>query len=337
MKSLLLIPILLFTACSQKTESVEVADDPVRYVERLMPGLDQFIAADAAIEVLDSGYTWTEGPVWSETLGGLLYCDIPSNRVYPWKEGSGSRVYLDSSGYTGSEPRGGELGSNGLWIDPEDRLVLCQHGNRALAVMDSPLTEPEAAFTYLASEYEGKRLNSPNDLVRDNTGAFYFTDPPYGLEGNVDDPAKEIDFQGVYKVSAAGELSLITLEMTRPNGIGLSPDESKLYVANSDPTNPVWRVFTINEDGINADGIFLDASDRAGRENPGMPDGLKVHSTGTIFATGPGGVWVISPDAELLGIIRTGVPTANCAFNADESMLYMTADDYLMRIALLVP
>ncbi len=337
MKNLLIIPLLFMAACTQKTEPEEKREDPVRYVERLIQGLDKYIAADAEIEVLDSGYTWTEGPVWSETLNGLLFCDIPSNRIYLWKEGSGSRVYLDSAGYTGSEPRGGELGSNGLWIDPDDRLVLCQHGNRALAVMEAPLTAPESEFTFLASDYEGKRLNSPNDLVRSGSGVFFFTDPPYGLEGNVDDPAKEIDFQGVYKLSPGGELTLISSEMTRPNGIGLSPDESKLYVANSDPSSPVWRVFAVVGDSIVSEGIFLDASDRAGRTNPGMPDGLKVHSSGAIFATGPGGVWVITPEAELLGIIRTGVPTANCAFNADESMLYMTADDYLMRIPLLSP
>jgi gluconolactonase len=332
---------LLLSALACGTQPNNAADDSdkasVRNVERIAAGLDEFIAPGAEIEVLDSGYTWTEGPVWSKTLEGLLYCDIPANRIYLWTEKEGSRVYLDSSGYTQETPRGGELGSNGLWIDNYDRLILCQHGNRAVAVMEANLGEPNASFTNLADNYEGKRLNSPNDLVLDQHGNIYFTDPPYGLEGNVDDPLKEIDFQGVYRLDSSGSLTLITSEMTRPNGVGLSPDESVLYVANSDPSSPVWRMFRVEEDGIMDNGIFLDTSDKAGPGNPGLPDGLKVHSSGVIFATGPGGVWVITPESEVLGIIHTGVPTANCAFNEDESMLYMTADDYLMRIPLISP
>jgi gluconolactonase len=200
--------------------------------------------------------------------------------------------------------------------------------------MLTELDKPEPRFETLADSYEGKRFNSPNDAVFNSQGHLYFTDPPYGLRGKDDDPAKELDFNGVYRVSPDGEVTLLTRELTRPNGIGLSPDGSRLYVANSNPERCLWMVYNINEDGLLSDGkVFFDATHLYNGKN-GLADGLKVNDAGFVFATGPGGVLVFSPEGKHLGTIRTGQPTANCAFNTDKSVLYMTANNYLMRIKL---
>ena len=306
--------------------------DTTGSIERTVSEVDRLIPTDASIEVLAGGFTWTEGPLWVEEEQFLLFSDIPPNRIMKWTEHDGVSLYLHPSGYTGERERGGEPGSNGLIRDSEGNLVLCQHGDRRMARMASPIDEPKAAFETIIDRYEGKRFNSPNDAVFDSNGNLYFTDPPYGLEGNVNDPAKELDFQGVYRLSADGKLSLLTDQMTRPNGLGLSPDEKTLYVANSDPDAPIWNAFELDEEGaITSSRLFFDASDEGGK---GLPDGLKVDPEGNIWATGPGGVFVFSPQGQKLGRIMTGEATSNCGFNSDYSILYMTCDDYLMRIQL---
>ncbi len=212
--------------------------------------------------------------------------------------------------------------------------MLCQHGDRRVARLEAPLSAPEPRFSTLADRYEGRRLNSPNDGVYDSTGNLYFTDPPYGLAGGADDPARELPFSGVYRLGVDGRLTLLTKELSRPNGIALSPDERTLYVANSDPERAIWMAYELLADGTLGDGrVFFDATARVGKR-PGLPDGLKVDGAGNLFATGPGGVWVLSPEGRHLGTILTTQATANCAFDADGSTLYMTADDYLLRIRL---
>jgi gluconolactonase len=187
----------------------------------------------------------------------------------------------------------------------------------------------------IVDNFQGKKLNSPNDAAFSDSGDLYFTDPPYGLEKNVDDPLKELDFQGVYKLDTQGELYLLTDRMTRPNGIALSVDQTKLYVANSDPEQAIWMEYNILEDGsIDQGRIFYDATSEVGKVK-GLPDGLKVHPSGTIFATGPGGVWIFSPEGKHLGTISTGQATSNCALGNGNRYLYITADMYLMRVALL--
>jgi len=296
------------------------------------PRFYELVDRAAEIEVLCSGFKWTEGPVWVPQGKYLLFSDIPNNAVFRWKEGEGCSLYLKPSGYTGKDPRRGEMGSNGLALDPKGRLVLCQHGDRRVAVMDAPLSEPRPKFLTLASSYEGKRLNSPNDLVFRSDGSLYFTDPPYGLEKGEKDPAKELPFQGVYRLTPDGKLTLLTKELTRPNGIGFSPDEKILYVANSDPNLPVWFAFDVQKDGtIKNKRIFHDSSPWR-KDMKGLPDGLVVDTKGNLFATGPGGVCVFAPDGTLLGIIFTGQATSNCAWGDDGSVLYMTCDDYLMRV-----
>ena len=217
-------------------------------------------------------------------------------------------------------------------LDAADNLVLCQHGDRRMGRMTAPLNNPKPVFETIIDKYEGKRFNSPNDAVYDSQGNLYFTDPPYGLEGNMNDPTKEIDFQGVYRYSKDGQLSLIADKITRPNGIGFSPDEKTLYVASSDPDKAIWVAFELNEDGaVVNERLFYDGT---GSEGKGLPDGLKVDKKGNIWATGPGGVWVFNPAGKVLGKIKTGEATSNCAFDTDQKTLYMTCDDYLMRIKL---
>lgn len=292
------------------------------------------VPRDARLEVLAENHEWTEGPLWIEDGNYLLYSDIPENTVYRWSENDGVRQYLKPSGFTGTDFKGAEPGSNGLLLDPEGHLVLCQHGDRRIVRMASQLSHPEAAYETLAEAYGGKRLNSPNDAVFHSSGSLFFTDPPYGLPGQMDDPEKELDFQGVYRRTPEGEVQLLTDELSRPNGIAFSPDETVLYVANSDPERAIWMAYDVLEDGRLGPGrIFHDATTRTASEK-GLPDGLKVHSSGALFATGPGGVFVFGSDGAVLGRILTGQATANCAFNADESVLYITADAYLLRLPL---
>ena len=303
-----------------------------RRIERLDPALDRLIAPDAAIEILAEGYDWSEGPVWVKHGGYLLFSDVPQNVVYRWKQGEGAKPYLKPSGYTGSEPRGGEMGSNGLTLDSTGHLVLCQHGDRRVARMETPTSDPQPKFATLADRYEGKRFNSPNDLVFKSNGDLYFTDPAYGLEKQFDDPKRELPYAGVYRRSRSGEITLLTKEMTRPNGLAFSPDEKLLYVAQSDADAAIWRVFDVKGDGTITNGrILLDVTSMT-KTRQGLPDGLKIDTDGNLFATGPGGVLIISPQGKHLGTILTGQATANCAWGDDGHSLYITADMYLMRV-----
>src|SRR5947207_2440649 len=239
------------------------------------------------------------------------------------------KEFLKPCGYTGRAPfKGDELGANGLAFDKEGNLVLCQHGDRRIARLTK-----DGKFVTLVDKYMGKRLNSPNDLVFMKNGDLYFTDPPYGLPLIEKDPAKELDFQGVYRLKPNGELTLLTKDMSRPNGIGLSPDEKTLYVANSDPDKAVWMAFPVKDDGTLGEGkVFFDSTDLVKAKKKGLPDGMKVDKDGNIFATGPGGVLVFTPGGKHLGTIATGVPTSNCGWGDDGTVLYVTADKDLCRI-----
>jgi gluconolactonase len=297
-------------------------------IERLDPRFDRLVPTDARVERIAEGFDWSEGPVWDRKQGRLLFSDVPMNTVFQWQEGKGVSVFLKPSGYTGTAARGGEPGSNGLLMDSQGRLVLCQHGDRRVARLDGD------RFTTLADRYMGKRFNSPNDGVYKSNGDLYFTDPPYGLLGLNKDPAKELDFNGVYRISAAdGTVTLLTKEMTFPNGIALSPDEKTLYVANSDPAKAIWMAFDVKDDGtIDAGRIFFDATEWVKAGKQGLPDGLKVDRDGNLFATGPGGVHVFTPDGTRLGTLDTGEKSGNCAWGDDGSTLYIMADMYICRI-----
>jgi len=298
-------------------------------IERLDPALDSLLPADAIIEVVvHNKFDWAEGPVWDKKEHRVLFSDIPKNMIWQWSAEGGLKEFLKPSGYTGSAKfTGREPGSNGLAINKAGELILCQHGDRRLAKL------VDGKFVTLADRYDGKRLNSPNDLVIKLNGDIYFTDPPYGLPKIEKDPAKELDFQGVYRLTAKGELTLMTKEMTRPNGIALSPDEKTLYVANSDPDQSIWMAFPVKDDGTLGEGkVFFDSTPAAKDKKPGLPDGMKVSQDGTIWATGPGGVYIFTPAGKHLGTLATGVPTANCGFGEDGSTLYITADKSLVRV-----
>jgi gluconolactonase len=298
-------------------------------IERRDPRFDELISPDAHLEKLAEGFNWAEGPVWNRQERYLLFSDVPHNCVNRWDEKKGLRQFLMPSGYTGKKKRGGDPGSNGLLYDTQGRLVLCQHGDRRVARL-----EGKNRFVTLAAKYKGKQLNSPNDGAYRSNGDLYFTDPPYGLEQGADDPDRDLDFCGVYRLEPKGKLTLLTDEMTLPNGIAFSPDERLLYVAQSDPGDPIWKVFDVEVDGTISKGrVFFDAAKLAkDKNNKGLPDGMKVDEKGNLFATGPGGVLVISAEGEHLGTLRTGEATANCAWGGDGSTLYITADMYLMRI-----
>ncbi|MEZ6066173.1 MAG: SMP-30/gluconolactonase/LRE family protein [Planctomycetaceae bacterium] len=302
-------------------------------IHRHADAFDALVGPDARLEVISSGYQWTEGPCWVPATksepGHLLFSDIPPNSIYKWVEGQGASLYMRPSGYTGVADYGGEPGSNGLLLDPEGRLVCCEHGDRRLSVVTR-----DGGKRTLVDNYEGKRLNSPNDAVYHSNGALYFTDPPYGLPNQYDDERRELDFCGVYRLGTDGKVTLLTKEMTRPNGIAFSPDEKTLYVAQSDPAAPIWKAFPVKEDGTLGEGkLFHDSSDNLANKLPGLPDGMAVDHLGNIFATGPGGVYVLSPAGKLLGRIETGERTSNCKFGGDDgSILYITADTYLCRI-----
>jgi gluconolactonase len=299
-------------------------------IERLDPALDKLIAPGTKIEVLADGYEWAEGPVWVSRGNYVLFSDVIKNTVHKWDAKTGQATpFLSPSGYTGTTPRGGEPGSNGLTLDPQGRLVLCQHGDRRVA----RLNDDNKTFTTLADKYDGKRFNSPNDLCYDRAGNLYFTDPPYGLTGNNQDPKKELDFNGVYLLRKGGELVLLTKEFTFPNGVALSPDGKTLYVAQSDPKNAIIKAMDVKSDGTVANSrVLFDATSLVeGRK--GLPDGLKVDNNGNLWATGPGGVFIITPQGKHLGTINTGEATANCAWGGrDGSELYITADMYLCRV-----
>ncbi len=300
---------------------------------RLDPALDSLIAPGARIEKLAQGFDWTEGPVWVANGNYLLFSDILPNRVYRWDATNGLKPFLFPSGYTGSKPRSGEIGSNGLLLDPQGRLVLCQHGDRRIARLDSTLDKPDSKFTTLAERFDGRRLNSPNDACFHKNGDLYFTDPPYGLEKNIYDPAKEIAHQGVYRLSKDGTVTLLTDKMSRPNGIAFSPDQKTLYVANSDPNRAVWMAYEVLDDGkLGKSRVLFDATPFVKRGMKGLPDGMKVDRAGNLFATGPGGVLVFNPAGNHLGTIHTGEATANCSWGDDGTVLYITADMYLCRI-----
>jgi gluconolactonase len=326
------------------THSDDPADDDIENdtTTRKVVVLDHDTAAlahvldiSAPVEVLAEGFIWTEGPLWIPDQQQLLFSDVPANKVYAWTEAGGTRVYLNPSGYTGTEQLAGESGSNGLAMSHDRHyLYLCQHGDRRIARMEALLREPQPVFITIADQWQGKRFNSPNDLVVSTQGQIYFTDPPYGLKQQDDDPEKEIPFQGVYRRDLDGTITLLIDSLSRPNGIALSPDEKTLYVANSDPEKAIWMAYELDEQGDIVNGsVFYDATAMV-PEYKGLPDGMKVNREGVIFATGPGGVWVFDPAGKPLGRIDTGEATANCALNAAQTFLYICADDYLMRVAL---
>jgi gluconolactonase len=322
--------------CAQATQGDEKKTYPsMGTIERKDPRFDKLIPKDAVLEKLADGFDWSEGPIWIKDGGYLLLSDIPKNQIVKWQDGKGKSVFMEKSGYLGDRTDLKEPGTNGLTVDADGRLVMCQHGERRVARLE----KDGKTVKVLVEKYEGKRFNSPNDLCYHSNGDLYFTDPPYGLmkkdtkPGGEEFPGRELDFCGVYRLGKDGKLTLLTKELTKPNGIAFSPDEKTLYIAVSDPDKPIWVAYPVKDDGMIGKGkTFFDSSDWVKEKKKGLPDGMKVDKDGNVFATGPGGLHVFTKDGEHLGTIATGVATANCNWGDDGSVLYICADKALTRI-----
>jgi gluconolactonase len=320
-----LIVIILSCLGCQPKDSVQTGS-----IERIDPSLDEIILPGAVVEMIAEGFEWSEGPLWVENQKMLLFTDVPKNTIYKWTEEKGAEVYLTPSGHTGPDPISNESGANGLALNDKGELLLCQHGDRKVARMNSAIEQPSPYFTSIASVYNGKRFNSPNDLTFYN-GDVFFTDPPYGLAA---DSLREIPFQGVYKVTARGNVLLLIDSLTRPNGIAFSPDHKKMYVANSDPDKARWYVYEMSDSSTILSGKILYDATSFTKTEKGLPDGLKVDSKGNLFATGPGGAWIFNATGSLIGKVKLPEATANCALSTDEKTLYLTSDMYLLRLKL---
>jgi len=335
MKTPLVVLSALFTTAVLSAAPAPITSNKAPYpkdakssIERLDPALDALIAADAVVENLGSGFRWSEGPVWEPKQGALLFSDVPENRVYRWKDGEGISVFLEPSGFTGDVYNGRERGSNGLTLDAQGRLTLCQHGDRRVA----RLAADGKSFETIVDKFDGKRFSSPNDLCFDRAGNLFFTDPPYGLPS---DTKQETAFNGVYRLDTDGKLTVIDKELSRPNGVALSPDEKTLYVGSTEGKEPFVKSYTLNADGTVASSrIFFDGRELMARtKRNGGFDGLRVDAQGNVWTSGPGGILIISPAGKHLGSILTGRPTANCAFgDADHLTLYITSNESLLRV-----
>ena len=287
--------------------------------------MNALVPGDAPIEKLADGFVFIEGPVWIRDEARLLFSDVRGNTVYQWTETDGVSPFIDPV-FQGDREGLRSISSNGLTLDSEGRLFMCEHGNRRISRV-----EPDGTRRVVVDSYEGNRLNSPNDATFGSDGSLYFTDPPYGLDGLEDSPLRELEFNGVYRLRPNGVLELLVRDQSRPNGIALSPDEATLYVANSDEDEKVWMAYNLDESGASDGRVFYDINDEDG---PGAADGMKIDREGHLFATGPGGVWIFSPDGSHLGTIMTPEVTANVAWGDDGSTLYMTSSTSLYRIVL---
>ena len=324
--------IISFVSCKQNQTLTELKT--AGHIEIYDPEMLQIIDSNAVIEILAEGFNWSEGPLWLPSENKLIFTDVPENTIYAWDDKNGKQVYLNPSGYTIINPKGGKEGANGLALDSKGNLILCQHGNRAVAKMIAPLQSPKDSFEYLALTYQGRKFNSPNDVHITKDGEMFFTDPPYGLPGQDKDSIKEIPYSGVYRLKTDGTIILLDSTLTRPNGITFSADEKIMYVANSDPDKSFWKKYILDDQkNIVESSTFADVTHLVSKLK-GLPDGMKIGKNGYIYASGPGGILIFNQNSRHVGTINTGQATANCALDADEKYLYMTADEFLMRVRL---
>lgn len=309
------------------------AAEPVATLRRLSPGLDRIIAPDARIDVIARGIRWAEGPVWVPAGDYLLFSDPPANLVRRWDRRTGRTTpFLSPSGAGDADPKlVREPGANGLALDHRGRLLIANSGGRSIDRLDLKTKRREV----VVDRYQGKRFNSPNDLHVARNGAIYFTDPPYGLADADHSPLRETAVNGVYRWSPDGRVELIDATLTRPNGIALSPDERRLYVSVSDEAAPRIMAYDLDVAGRPTAGrVWLDAKSMQAGGAPGLPDGMKVARDGTMVCSVPGGMMLLTPAAEPLGLIATGAPIANAAFGEGGRALFLTANDRVLRVPL---
>ena len=324
----ILVACLLFNITCKAQKSYPT----IGSIERYDSAINKILSPNARAEIITEGFKWSEGPLWIEKHKMLLFSDVPDNTIYKWTQQNGKEVYLKPSGYTGTVERGGEMGSNGLQLDKEGRLVMCQHGDRRMARMNAPLDKPAPDFVTIADKYQGKRFSSPNDACFNSKNELFFTDPPYGLpRRNDNDPTKETKWNGVYKVKKNGEVILLIDSLSRPNGIAFFPGEKKLLVANSDPQKPNWYVYEVKGDALVNGKIFY-STVGYDRKLPGLPDGFKIDKKGNVYASGPGGIYFFNSNGKLLGMLKLPEPTSNVALSADEKTLYITNNMQVLRL-----
>ena len=318
--------------CAVALASTAQSADWIGHITRYDPALDRWLALDARIEKLAEGFTWSEGPVWIESGRYLLFSDVPGNTMYRWSEEGGLSVFEKPSGYAGTDLSGlREAGSNGLFADGPDAILLANSGDRSIERLELS----SRRRTTLVAAFGGKRLNSPNDVIRSKIGVIFFTDPPYGLKDIDASPLKEQPFNGVYRIDVAGKLTVVDASLSFPNGVALAPDEKTLYVSNADAKRPIWMAYDLNiKREVTGKRQFADASDLLRAGVSGLPDGMKVGPDGTLFATAPGGVLVMTSAGVRLGRIETGDAIANCAFGDGGRWLYLTSHQLLARVAL---
>ncbi len=314
-------------------------------LEDVTPALSSLISSNQTLEKLATGFKWTEGPVWIND-GYLLFAEIPSNSIRKWSPRQGVSIFMQPSGYKGTAPYNGpESGSNGMTLDRDGRLTVAGHAQRDVWRLES--MDPHGQITVLADSYQGKRLNSPNDLVYRKDGSLYFTDPPYGLRSQSDqDPEKQLKINGVYRIPDAtdrtpgsppdnSKLQLLVSDLPRPNGIAFSPDNGTLYISNSEPKK-LWMRYQVNSDGTVSGGAVL--FDATSDKRVGGPDGIKVDTEGDLYGTGPGGIWIFSPGGKHIGTIALPGRAGNLAWgDQDAKSLYITASDSLYKVRVKVP
>ncbi|SET57076.1 SMP-30/gluconolactonase/LRE family protein [Hymenobacter actinosclerus] len=301
-------------------------------VLRHAPALDQILSPNARLEIVGSGFTHLEGPLWVADSSMLLFSDPRTRTIYRWSEPSGLSKFLENTGYTGRLPYGEEPGTNGLALDGRGNLLLCQHGDRRVARL--PLAQKSGLLT-LTDNFEGRRYNSPNDVVaHPSNGAIYFTDPPFGLPEQEQDPRRELPLSGVYRRDARGKVSQEITDLSRPNGLAFTADGRTLYVSNADSLRPVIMRYDVRPNGRLRNGrVFFDMATLPKVRFGEVPDGLKVDQAGNVYAAGPGGLSILSPTGQLLGTLDPGETVTNCAWGDDGGRtLYLTAGSFLCRI-----
>jgi gluconolactonase len=332
----LMVLAALATAAGADTPPAAVGMAPTRIeearIDRWDPALDAIVPKDWKIEKIAEGFGWAEGPIWIKSGGYLLFSDVPGNKTWKWSEKGGLEKFLDPSGAPSFDATiWREAGANGLGLDGPHSILMADSGNRGIQRLDL-MTKKK---TPVAMAYEGKKFSSPNDVVRMKNGVVFFTDPPYGFRKYDAAPEKEISFNGVFRVGKDGKVTAIEKELTRPNGVALSPDERTLYVAQSDGAKAIIIAYSLDKNGkVTAKRLFHDTTDLVNDQSPGAPDGLTVAADGTIFTSAPGGILVLSKDGKRLGRIWDGKQTANCKFGDDGKTLYMTSSNFVARIRL---
>lgn len=308
---------------------------PYARVHRIDPALDAIIAPDMKIEQIGSGFSWTEGPVWVRRGGYLLFSNLgpTANTIYRWSRKDGISAFIAPAGLVGPVPPSiREPGSNGLAIDHRGALISCDSGARSIDRFDLKTKQR----TTLIDRFEGKRFNSPNDVAIDRANNIYFTDPPYGLDGLEKSSVKEMDFSGIFRLSPDGKIVLVDKEFLYPNGIAFSPDQKTLYACNTDQNLAIIRAYKLGSDGLPASqSTFFDFRPHYAPGVIGVPDGMKVDEKGNVFAAGPGGHFVISPEGKLLGIVEIiGRYATNSAFGEDGHTFFIAATDTVCRMRL---